>query len=304
MVATRRFVRFGGVALFVAGVSAAAVGGASPAADAASACANPSKIRAFDATVVDALDGETLALADGRRIRLAGALAPAAPSRLPADEPWPLAQAARAHLKSMAAGQSVRVLPVRRKRDRYGNILGIVVPWAGAAEDVKAPPESQSDRSTASDAGASLQWRMLRAGLARVVPHLLTHACAARLLSAEADARTANRGVWAHAHYAVRPSDDVAALLAQLNTYQVTEGRVRSIGARKRNVYLNFGRRWRTDLTVRVRRGRRGIGTELEAALTKLEGRRVRVRGWVVRDGGPLIAVSHPAQIELLDGRT
>lgn len=64
---------------------------------------------------------------------------------------------------------------------------------------------------------------------------------------------------------------------------------------RRRLAHRLHGRR---TAVVAVRgRGRRSL-------LQRLEGRRVRVRGWIERRNGPYVELFHPLQIEDIDGET
>ena len=58
---------------------------------------------------------------------------------------------------------------------------------------------------------------------------------------------------------------------------------------------------WRTDFTVEIegRDRKRFIEAGLDPA--SLQGRRIRVRGWVDWRNGPMIQATHPEQIEILD---
>jgi hypothetical protein len=66
-------------------------------------------------------------------------------------------------------------------------------------------------------------------------------------------------------------------------------------------VYLNFGRDWRRDFTVRAalpdarRFARQGL--ELDG----LVGREILVRGHLLEANGPMIELVHPAQIEVVE---
>lgn len=83
--------------------------------------------------------------------------------------------------------------------------------------------------------------------------------------------------------------------------FALVEGPVVSVGETRSTLYLNFGYRWRDDFTVTISASRR---EEFEAAgldVAALEGAAIRVRGIVQTRDGPLIKVSHPAQIERLD---
>src|SRR5690606_15278392 len=110
----------------------------------------------------------------------------------------------------------------------------------------------------------------------------------------------AGRGLWALPDYAVR-SPDPHALAQELDTFQVVEGVVVSAAETRDFLYLNFGLDYRTDFTVSIAardlRAVRATGLEPLA----LEGARIRVRGYLHAVNGPMIDVTHAAQIEVLD---
>ncbi len=66
-------------------------------------------------------------------------------------------------------------------------------------------------------------------------------------------------------------------------------------------IYVNFGRRWTRDFTVTVLKRQRRAFAAAGIDLKQLEGRRIRVRGFIERRGGPIIAASAPEQIEPID---
>jgi hypothetical protein len=66
-------------------------------------------------------------------------------------------------------------------------------------------------------------------------------------------------------------------------------------------IYVNFGRRWTRDFSVTILKRLRRTFAAAGDDLNQLEGRRIRVRGWIEQRGGPLIAAETPGQIELLE---
>ena len=66
-------------------------------------------------------------------------------------------------------------------------------------------------------------------------------------------------------------------------------------------IYVNFGRHWTRDFTVTILKRLRRTFAAAGVDLKRLEGRRIRVRGWIEQRGGPLIAAETPGQIELLE---
>lgn len=125
-------------------------------------------------------------------------------------------------------------------------------------------------------------------------------ACAA-LLSAERAARAARRGIWADPNFAPLSAENVAGLQAERGRFALVEGKVLSVRESGATIYTNFGRRWMRDFIVtilrRLQRAFAAAGVESQ----KLEGRRIRVRGWIEQRGGPIIAAEAPEQIEFAD---
>ena len=97
-------------------------------------------------------------------------------------------------------------------------------------------------------------------------------------------------------------AENLARLAAERGHFALVEGKVLSVRESGATIYVNFGRRWTRDFTVGhsaalAPRTFAAAGIELK----QLEGRRIRVRGWIERRGGPIIEAETPEQIELLD---
>lgn len=188
---------------------------------------------------------------------------------------------ARDWLAMQLAERQVRFSRRQAGPDRYGRVIADVF--------MDGEPEPQW-----------VQLVMVHDGVARVLSYRDDPQNVAVLLEAEAAARSANRGLWAR--YANRVRDaDPDALMQDVGSIQLVAGRVVS-ATRLRNgrVYLNFGADWRTDFTVRIDAA---DATRFEAAgldPLDLEGRRIRVRGWLQDENGPMIRIDHPMRIEML----
>jgi len=238
--------------------------------------------------VADAIDGESLRLADGREVRLIGIHAPLpAFSKAPSD---PFAHEARLTLSQWASGQRVTLHFKGGPRvDRYKRVLAHVL-----RED-----------------GAWLQARMLEAGLVRVETMRDARACASELVVLENAARAAKRGLWASSFYAVRQASDLQSLERLEGSYQIIEGRITDIASRQKRIYLNFGDDWRTDFTVTVQPADARLFLKGDASLPAPDrlqafrqawmGKRVRMRGWLGKYNGPEMQMTHPEQMELID---
>jgi endonuclease YncB( thermonuclease family) len=230
------------------------------------AAQEPCKLTAIGTANVGLVrDGRTLSLTDGRELRLTGI---------------EVGDDSRAALQSLIAGHSLRLERLGAERDRYGRVLAFA--FLG-------------------DATQSLQQILLEQGQARVSARIGDKACADGLLSAEKAARAASRGLWADPNFAPLSAENLARLEALRGQFALVEGKVLSVRESGATIYVNFGRRWTRDFTViilkRVSRAFTAAGVEPK----QLEGRRIRVRGWIEQRGGPVISAEAPEQIEILN---
>jgi hypothetical protein len=126
-------------------------------------------------------------------------------------------------------------------------------------------------------------------------------ACAEVLLTAERKARAARRGMWADPNFAPLRSHDAARITTVRGQFALVEGKVLSVRESGATIYLNFGRRWTRDFAVTIpKRHRREFAT---AGIDpkQLEGRWIRVRGWIDQHSSPTIEAAAPEQIELAE---
>lgn len=120
-------------------------------------------------------------------------------------------------------------------------------------------------------------------------------------MSAEQAARAARRGLWADPNFAPLSAENPSWVQAVRGQFALVEGKALSVSASGATIYMNFGRRWTRDFTVIIlRRMGRAFGAA-GVEPKKLEGRRIRVRGWIERRGGPIISAETPEQIEFVD---
>lgn len=213
---------------------------------------------------------------------LAGLLVPsAADAGTRPSGPWPSEIAAQDALSAIVAGRSVALAYPSTYFDRYGRRPAHVFVRNGQHV-------------------VWLQAELVRLGFARVDVASLTAECANPLLVHERAARRSGIGLWAHAAYQPRSAAEPRTLLRYQGTYQIVEGRIARAARVRNRIYLNFSRDWRRDFSV-------GISLRtwrlIEAKGQKLEqfsGRRVRIRGWIERRGGPFIYLRSPLELEML----
>jgi len=188
------------------------------------------------------------------------------------------AATARAALDALIAGQTLSLTPAGEP-DRY---------------------ERTPAQATLPD-GRDLAAALVESGWAMVWPREGQTADFTALFPAEERARAENAGAWADGVFEVFEPDP-NTLAQRLDGPVIIEGRIVSTGeGRNDRLYLNFGLDWRTDFTLSATRRVRADFEEAGRALDTLDGAVVRARGWLYAENGPMIALAHPAQLEVLD---
>ncbi len=218
------------------------------------------------ASVAAVRDGRTLQLADGRVLRLAAVEAP--------DE-------SRAALQTLTAGRTLRLARLTdgdAAHDRYGRLIA----FAFAGDDA-----------------LTVQQRLLAQGAAQVSAQVGDRSCADALLAAERQARAGRRGLWADPNFAPLAADNRARLEGQRGHFVLVEGKVLSVRVSGGTIYMNFGRRWTRDFSVVIPRRAHAAFAAAGVDPARLEGRRVRVRGFIEQRRGPIIEADAPEQIEI-----
>ncbi len=217
------------------------------------------------AKVAAVQEGGTLMLDDGRELRLAGV---------------EIAGGSRGALQALVGDRPLRLERLGPEQDRYGRLVG----FAFAGDD-----------------GQSLQTALLAQGRARVSARIGDKACAEALLTTERQARAARRGLWTDPNFAPLPAENLPRLQAEQGHFALVEGKVLSVRESGATIYVNFGQRWTRDFTVTIFKRQQRTFAAAGVEPKQLEGRRIRVRGWLERRGGPIIAAEAPEQIELID---
>lgn len=232
--------------------------------------------RGETARVVAVVDGDTLVLENGVEVRLVGIQAPKLALGRVGFVEWPLAEEAKATLEQLTVGHAVTLYYAGRRVDRYGRALAHL----------------------RRDDGLWVQGAILKRGLARVYSFRDNRSLVSDILMLERQARAARRGIWALPFYAVRTPDDIEQ---HVDSFQLVEGRVLDAAVVRGRIYLNFGEDWHTDFTITVAPEHRELFENAGWDPHALEGRVVRVRGWVKSFNGPMIEATHPEQIEVFE---
>lgn len=139
-----------------------------------------------------------------------------------------------------------------------------------------------------------LQTALLERGLALASVSSDRNECFPEFYDAEALARKARAGIWADTAYQPRASRAVK----QIGAFQLVEGRVASVGRQDGWIILSFDGPRGVSAAISTDDRRAFRDFDLEG----LETRHIRIRGLVQgARSGPRIALTNPAQIEMLD---
>jgi micrococcal nuclease len=231
------------------------------------------------AEVEAVIDGDTLELTVGAVLRLSGIDVPKR-DLAPGNEALArLAEAATTALKALVGAGPIILRQDVGKRDRYGRRLAQVF----------------------NGDGVWFQESLVGAGLARVHGDGRNRMGLETLLRVEAQARAAQRGIWRHPLFAVRAADD-PKLGRLAGSFQIIEGRVASAAIVKGTGFINFGADRHTDLTLVLEKPALDLGGPAMMDLAWLTSKPIRCRGWLDLYDGPRIDISHPEQIEVLEG--
>ncbi len=220
--------------------------------------------------------GQGFILEDERRVRLAGILAP----RMAYEDirAEPLAMQAREALKRLVSNRSLHFSDPAP--DKFSRLRAQVFANNGNAGNP-----------------VWVQAEMIRLGFARVRSWRDDNTHTNALLALEESARQARRGLWAEQYYAVRNPQSVGV---SIGSFQIVQGRIVDVAEVRGRVYLNFGADWRQDFTISIapkdkkRFERDGI------ILAGLSGAKVRARGLIRQQNGPILYLDHSQALEIL----
>jgi endonuclease YncB( thermonuclease family) len=215
-------------------------------------------------------DGDTVRLADGRKLRLIGLDTPEIGRNGEASQPY--AEQARTTLQGLLAGhQFIRLRYDAERQDRHQRTLAHAY-----LED-----------------GRSVTALLIEQGLATslaVPPDLWNHTC---YQAAEKRARAARRGIWSLPSY--QPIESTA-LAPGAEGFHLIRGRVTRVSESRRSVWLTL----EGGIALRIARDDLHYFTTPPA---QLRGRTLTARGWPHADkaGRLIVNLRHPAALETLD---
>jgi endonuclease YncB( thermonuclease family) len=217
--------------------------------------------------VAAVFDGDTLRLADGTVVRLAGIDTPELDHDRGDHQPYAVAARDRLEQSLARAGDRVRLEPAAEGQDHYGRRLAHAY----------------------SGDGDNLQALLLAAGLALVTarpPNLANLAC---YMAAERAARVQRLGLWNEL------PRSVADAASGPPRFTLVRGRVSRVHRTNKSWWLEIDGRLSLRIAIDDLGNFRGM------PLRRLQQREVEARGWVTRHRGrPLLRIRHSAALRVL----
>ncbi len=221
-------------------------------------------------------NGELL-LQDGRLILLAG-LVPV--TLLPNHKAK--GEHLRAALQDWLAGQPIGLRLVQAQPDRWGRLVALA-------------------QVSGNQLPVSLTQAMIDAGLGLAQPGQITRTCLLALYRAEAKARQERIGFWADQDFTVLQTGDPQSLRDKAGGWVLVEGQILNVNETKFRTYLNMGPRRGADFAVVIAKANLKSFQQRGLAPHALVGKRLRVHGILDLRPGPLIEISGPDAIEMLN---
>lgn len=217
------------------------------------------------------IDGDTVVLDDGKKLRLIGIDSPELGRDGRQDEPWALE--ARDYLTGLVLKNQgvIHVIYDNERQDRYQRLLGHLY----------------------TSGGESIQAMILARGLATpltIPPNLGYLGCYRRHARLARDDGT---GIWSGPQYVAR---DVNSLSGRERGFHVVSGVASRIGESRSSIWINLG----PSLAIRITRNDLKYFSDLD--IYALKGKNIQVQGEIYnRDRQLRIRIRHPADIELID---
>lgn len=199
------------------------------------------------------IDADTLVLSNGQRVRLIGIDAPELGRRGKPDEPFAREGTEALRQKIQQSGNRIWVQPGVEMYDRYDRLLADLF----------------------FEEGRSIQGWLLEQGFAMqvfVAPNLRYADC---LASYEQQAKRRQQGIWSLPEY--QSGIPSSAVPNSVQGAVIISGQIVRVGQSQANVWLNL------EGGVAIQIPREAF-TQFNLEARKLEGEKVRVRGWIIRD--------------------
>ncbi len=227
--------------------------------------------------VSEVIDGDTVKLSNGERLRYIGIDTPEVRTKKGRQfiyDPQPFALEAKEYNRKLVEGKAVRVELDVEKYDKYGRLLGYC--FLG---------------------DTFVNAKLIEEGLAVLYTYPPNVKYVDKFVNVQKQARLNKKGLWGS--YEVIDQAQAAKFIGQIRTVR---GRVLSTYQSSKCVFLNFGSDYKSDFTVVIFNNalaafsRQGINP-----ITFYRGKEVEVSGRIREYNGPEIIVNTPNELQVLD---
>lgn len=226
--------------------------------------------------VEEVIDGDTVVLSTGERLRYIGIDTPETWLRENDEfiyDPQPFSYQATQLNKKLVEGKIVRVEFDIRRKDHYGRLLGYCF-----VDDLFVNKE------------------LVRQGYAVLYTFVPNVKYVDLLVQAQKEAQAAGRGLWQD-YKAIAP-DQAHDYIGKIHT---VKGKVVSTYESDQVIFLNFGPNYREDFTVVIFRSTADFFTECQLKPVDFyQGRILEVTGLIQEHNGPQIVINTPDQIRII----
>jgi len=232
-----------------------------------------------EAVVEEVIDGDTVVLKQGQKVRYLGINAPEI--RAWDGRQWVLkrqilGEEAKTRNELLVKGKRICLEYDRKKRDDYDRLLAYV--RVGAV---------------------FVNGELVKDGLALMDIRAPNLKYQKMFLDCEREARRFHRGIWGrikeHTISPTQAAQYAGSLAAVLGT-------IKNVSKGRKKVYLNFGKDFQRDFTsVIYEENLRNFPPEANEPVRYFLGKRVKIYGFIKERGGPMITICAPSQIDFLN---
>lgn len=228
------------------------------------------------------IDGRTVLLKDGKIIRLLGIEYPRDTAGNEAQEPF----LAKERLEKLIPSDTEVMVYQRRAQsndtkrgrvNRMGHLLAHIV---------------------RKDNGQWINGTLIADGLGWVMTDAANPELADQLIALEHTAQESGHIIWSKESTNGLLTADTAS--QGDGQYRVVEGTVDRAATSKNNLYLNFGKDWRDDFTVKISPSLRKTLARRGTDPMSLAGQTIRVRGWIRNWNGPYMELETAERLEIV----
>jgi micrococcal nuclease len=232
-----------------------------------------------EARVAKVIDGDTIVLEGGEKLRYLGINAPEI-KRWEGNQWLPQKQMfgeeAMSYNQKLVEGKKVKLEYDRRKRDDYKRILGYV--WSD---------------------GVLINGELIRKGLALVDVRYPNRKHQKMFFDFQKEARDFHRGIWGKIEDHTFSEQQAFKLIGEIG---VVQGTIIRVTNGRDKIYLHFGKHGEKDFTAIIYMDSlQSFPWESKDIDRSFSGRKVKIYGFVRNHGGPAVIISAPSQLDILN---